>query len=337
MYLRGFPKLRDQRDRLADCTRGFFTVWIVALGKRFRLLETLGASASPLPPEELAKKAHCHVEAVRRWCEAGTACGILERHGRRGYHLAPHMPLLLLDDDNRNYMTSQHVYAAMRSLRFGAFADVLGTGADHWKHADTIEEATKPDHTLFLEAGLPYFRRLTKRLEAGADVLDLGCGRGIWILRMAQQFPRSRFVGVDADAAATRHARWHMEQAGVSARVKILKRDLAKHGIEAGADLVYLGETLHTLPHPETALAAARRALRDRGRLAILEAFRPDSPGDWRRYDNPLVLALELDNALDGTRFFEKKELLRLVRDAGFRQVRQVELDGGLWLTVARA
>jgi trans-aconitate methyltransferase len=35
---------------------------------------------------------------------------------------------------------------------------------------------------------------LVDRLDAGLDVLDLGCGEGVAIRMMAQRFPRSRFV-----------------------------------------------------------------------------------------------------------------------------------------------
>ncbi|CAG8591362.1 13656_t:CDS:2 [Ambispora leptoticha] len=36
-----------------------------------------------------------------------------------------------------------------------------------------------------------------KKLRQGAHVVDIGCGTGIWILDMAQQYPNSKFVGID--------------------------------------------------------------------------------------------------------------------------------------------
>ncbi|CAG8545617.1 8073_t:CDS:2 [Ambispora leptoticha] len=36
-----------------------------------------------------------------------------------------------------------------------------------------------------------------EKLRQGAHVIDIGCGTGIWILDMAQQYPNSKFVGVD--------------------------------------------------------------------------------------------------------------------------------------------
>ncbi|CAI2167122.1 16122_t:CDS:2, partial [Funneliformis geosporum] len=34
-------------------------------------------------------------------------------------------------------------------------------------------------------------------LLSGADVLDVGCGPGTWILEMATEYPQSRFIGID--------------------------------------------------------------------------------------------------------------------------------------------
>ncbi|CAG8536881.1 10678_t:CDS:2 [Ambispora leptoticha] len=36
-----------------------------------------------------------------------------------------------------------------------------------------------------------------EKLSNGARVIDIGCGSGIWILDMAQRYPKSKFVGID--------------------------------------------------------------------------------------------------------------------------------------------
>ncbi|KAG9305186.1 hypothetical protein G9A89_010694 [Geosiphon pyriformis] len=38
-----------------------------------------------------------------------------------------------------------------------------------------------------------------QQLHNGCQVLEFGCGQGIWSLDMAQEFPQSKFIGVDAD------------------------------------------------------------------------------------------------------------------------------------------
>ncbi|CAG8736432.1 8163_t:CDS:2, partial [Ambispora leptoticha] len=45
--------------------------------------------------------------------------------------------------------------------------------------------------------GGPFNSPVEEKLRQGARVIDIGCGTGIWILDMAQQYPNSKFVGID--------------------------------------------------------------------------------------------------------------------------------------------
>ncbi|CAG8494640.1 8735_t:CDS:2 [Ambispora leptoticha] len=42
-----------------------------------------------------------------------------------------------------------------------------------------------------------YHSPIENKLENGANVIDIGCGAGIWLLEMAQKYPNSHFVGID--------------------------------------------------------------------------------------------------------------------------------------------
>jgi len=48
---------------------------------------------------------------------------------------------------------------------------------------------------------------LREWLACGIHVADIGCGAGVSKLTMAVAFPRSRFLGVDADPASLERAR----------------------------------------------------------------------------------------------------------------------------------
>ena len=47
---------------------------------------------------------------------------------------------------------------------------------------------------------------MTERLEDGASLLDLGCGRGRALLMLAERFPASTFQGYDLSADAIAYA-----------------------------------------------------------------------------------------------------------------------------------
>ena len=62
-------------------------------------------------------------------------------------------------------------------------------------------------------------RRGSERLEQGAKVADIGCGHGHSTVLMAEAFPNSTFIGIDAHEGSIAAAIDHAATAGVSDRV----------------------------------------------------------------------------------------------------------------------
>jgi ubiquinone/menaquinone biosynthesis C-methylase UbiE len=58
-------------------------------------------------------------------------------------------------------------------------------------------------------------------------VADVGCGYGAPTIAMAQEFTRSRFLGIDADDASVARARKAAAEAGVAGRVTFEVADAA--------------------------------------------------------------------------------------------------------------
>ena len=322
----------DLRER----SLGFLTVWIVHLGRRYGLVQTLAAQASPLTPSRLASLCSLHEPAVATWCEAAHAHRILTRTAN-GYFLPPRLRPLLAFEDHLDYLAGQFSYLALRSVDYDAFdglfrAGLAGRRAPHL--AEASAEATRWDHAAFLEVVLPRVPRLLDVLETGARVLDLGCGRGAWGLRLAHLFPRSRFVGVDPDRRAISAARVQAEKSAVGDRLTFL-RGAGESIRSLGAfDVVHLGEALSAIAAKAEVLGNCRRALHPSGYLVIAEGLkeegRPHTP------TNRLMHGMELDFALQGTRFLTKADLRTLLRKSEFVRPRFLAVGGGLWYVVAR-
>src|SRR3954453_2465437 len=69
--------------------------------------------------------------------------------------------------------------------------------AFHRFHEVMAEESAQTVVAALTEYILPLVSELTDQLERGIDVLDIGCGSGRAIFRMAAEFPNSRFSGFD--------------------------------------------------------------------------------------------------------------------------------------------
>jgi SAM-dependent methyltransferase len=279
---------------------GFWRVWVVTLGLRHGLFERLGR---PAPNG-----------AVRLWRDAALALGLLDRHGGR-LAPAPGVDRLLLDRGHPDSLAGHLMFGALRSLDFESMGDLFAKGRplcrlSRRRRFESMEAATGWDQAVLLRR-LP--RDVRRRLEAGCDVLEFGCGRGRWLRMMRRAFPRSRFRGVDPDPE-TGAERGSAEASGRT----------------ASADVVYLGEVL-LLTDRERALANCARVLRPGGHLLVLEVWMPErvSSGRWAA----VLFAMQLDQALQGSRFLKRSEL-RLPRD--FEPARFVPLGGRMALAVAR-
>ena len=120
-------------------------------------------------------------------------------------------------------------------------------------------------------------------VEDGARVVDFGCGRGVWLVRLLQLRPDLSAVGVDTSEVALDAAREAAAAAGVSERVQwVLGDATAEVGPPAAAALC-VGAT-----HAFGGLAATLGALRERvvagGRILLGEGF-------WEQPPTPAALA----------------------------------------------
>jgi SAM-dependent methyltransferase len=323
---------------VSNASLGFYTVWVAHLGRRYGILQALSRRKRPAGTRAIARACGLHAPAVRVWCEAARTLGLIQRTGD-GFRLPADRRALLADADDVRFLGGQFSYLALRSLDFEAFdaffrrGEVGGSGSRHLREAS--EEATRWDHVSFLKFLLPRVPGLTSRLRSGARALDVGCGTGGWVLRMARAFPRSSFTGIDPDRTAIRIASGKKEGGGGRVRFRIGSgggpmRDSGPF------DLAYLGEVLYGVKDKLRVLRNVARSLARDGVFVLAEGLLVPA----RKAADPaarLVGAMGLDFALQGSRFFERSELEGLLREAGFHRVRFHDAGGGLWFVVATA
>lgn len=307
------------------------------LGRRYGLIQTLAARASPVPSSRLAKLCSLYAPAVLTWCEAARSHRILKRT-KEGYFLPRRLRPLLAFEDHVDYIAGQFSYLALRSLDYDAFDGLFRKGvvsprAPH--NVEAISEATRWDHTAFLKIVLPRFPNLRRLMGTGARVLDLGCGSGAWDLRLASLFPKSRFVGIDPDRPAISVARTEAEEMGFADRLTF--RGGAGESIRSLGtfDVVHLGEVLYAIGGKTEVLRNCFRVLHPSGYLVIAEGLK-EAKSRLHTPTNQLIYAMELDFALQGTRFLTKTNLRTLLLESGFVRPHFVNAGGGLWYVVAR-
>jgi ubiquinone/menaquinone biosynthesis C-methylase UbiE len=123
----------------------------------------------------------------------------------------------------------------------------------------------------WLEA--PLLRRLGGRIDGGT-ALELGCGRGLGVPIILDDFGAARMIGLDLDPAQVERARASIAPAH-RGRVELRVGDAAQLEFpDQSFDGVFDFAILHHVPPWRQALAEVRRVLRPGGRFYFVEVLR---------------------------------------------------------------
>ena len=183
------------------------------------------------------------------------------------------------------------------------------------------------------QVGVEFFQPIAERLVdelapvAGERVLDVGCGRGAVLLRVAAAVGSAgRATGIDLAPAMVAATAAEAEHAGLP--VTVLTGDAQEPGLPAGSfDAVAASLVLFFLPDPSAALRAWRNLLVPGGRVAV-STFGDYTP-QWHAVDDVFTAYLPpgmRDARTTGTKgpFATDEGVEKLLDDAGFTGVRTV-------------
>lgn len=111
----------------------------------------------------------------------------------------------------------------------------------------------------------------TDGVEAGADVLDVGCGPGFWVCELASR--GARVSACDLSDVAVRLARQHVEYRGLRADIREGNAEALPYP-DASFDHVNCQGVVHHTPDPRRCIEEFWRVLRPGGTLSISLYFR---------------------------------------------------------------
>lgn len=114
---------------------------------------------------------------------------------------------------------------------------------------------------------LPLIPGLTEKFKNGISVLDVGCGRGRAMLKMAELFPASKFKGLDLSEEAISWARAEAEKRGMD-NVEFEIRDARDFDQTAepdAFDFVTTFDAVHDQAKPLAVLNGINRTLNQGG------------------------------------------------------------------------
>jgi SAM-dependent methyltransferase len=134
-------------------------------------------------------------------------------------------------------------------------------------HEVMAEESAQTVLSVLLSHILPLVPGMAARLEEGASLLDLGCGRGRALLLLGEHFPASTFLGYDLSRDAVVHASDQAAERRLP-NVRFEQRDLSTFDTDAEAqafDFVTTFDAVLDQAKPLALLKGIRRTLRSDG------------------------------------------------------------------------
>lgn len=158
-----------------------------------------------------------------------------------------------------------------------------------------------------------------------ADILDVGCGSGVWSLAIAARSPTARVTGQDLPPVlAAFEAR--ASELGLGDRIALLPGDMHRVDLPQGRfDLAVIANVLR-LEQPERARSLVARvaaAVRPGGHLLVIDALEGGTPEkELARTAYALHLALR---TRDGT-VHSPADVRAWMTSAGLREPREVEI-----------
>jgi ubiquinone/menaquinone biosynthesis C-methylase UbiE len=260
-------------ERLLNVLNDGALCLMLSVGHRTGLFDVM----SKLPfanSKEIAARARLNERYVREWLGAMTTAKVVE--------VDPDTRRFALPPEHAAYVT--RAAAADNMAVFAQYIPVLGQVEDDivqcfkngggvpYSRFNRFHEVMAEDSGQSVLSSLethilPLIPGLTDRLAAGICMLDVGCGRGRILNRLAALYPHSRFVGMDLSESAIAYAREQASRAGLD-NVRFVAADLSDFHQTAepdSFDFVTTFDAIHDQAKPLNVLAGIHRALKPDG------------------------------------------------------------------------
>jgi 2-polyprenyl-3-methyl-5-hydroxy-6-metoxy-1,4-benzoquinol methylase len=295
-------KVDEVTDKAIGYLSGAGVSALVYLGDRLGLYRALRGSG-PSTSAELAAKAGLHERWVREWLHGQASAGLVGYAGDGRFELTSEQAAVLADEENPAFVGGgfalmipllQRWERLFESFRNGRGVRYNDLGADHavgesrfsspWMRANLVPVI------------LPGLHGVVPKLDAGARVVDVGCGSGKALLEMAKAYPRSEFHGYDNAELAIGFAKDNLAKSGLRnvtfhlAAASELPRD-------ASFDFILTWDCLHDLTGPAEAMRAIRAAIKPDGTWLIVDINGMSTPEE--NYAHPLGGLLYSFSVLD--------------------------------------
>jgi SAM-dependent methyltransferase len=261
---------------------GAMTTVLTLIGDQLGLFKELAENGSA-NSEQLAERAGIDERYAREWLHGMHAAGYLTTDNG-GFALPAEHQLAFAQEGGPTFMGGfyEEFYALLAVVPKVIESFKTGGGVPQSDYPKAfwngVRRSTAGWHeNLLVQQWIPAVPEVKEKLEAGCRYADVGCGQGLAVIRLAQAFPDSTYVGYDAFEGQIAGAEELARQEGVSDRVRFEVRDVAQ-GLDEKFDVISTYDVVHDAVDPVGLLKGIRSGLADDGHYLLLDINCADDP-----------------------------------------------------------
>ena len=267
------PKAQAFAERLLTILNDGALCLMISIGHRTGLLDAM-RDAAPSSSAEIAARAGLNERYVREWLGAMVTGRIVNIDpARNRFSLPPEHAAFLTRAAGADNLGVFAQYIALLGSVENEIVECFKKGggvpyARFPRFHEVMAEDSGQSVLSSLESHIvPLVPGLREKLTSGIHVLDLGCGRGRIINRLAELYPKSRFTGMDLSSEAVLSA-WEEAAQKKLRNIEFIVTDLSHFDESAEVesfDLIATFDAIHDQAKPLNVLRGIHRALRSDG------------------------------------------------------------------------
>ncbi|NIQ40125.1 MAG: methyltransferase domain-containing protein [Proteobacteria bacterium] len=324
--------IHEQAGKLLSQVAGYIGVRTMEIGLRFGLLEEIAKHPQGITAEALAKQKALDPFYVQVWCRSAYASEVLERRENQTYRLAPYVDRLLLDQDFPGYIGGIPGLLVQPEI-FDQFVEKLPSGERTWwdqcspTFIQMVSLTSRSFYTRLIPGGLSQVPGLSDQLAHGAHLLELACGTGVGLVRMAQTYTQSNLSGVDGDPYSLELAADRLHQGGLQDRVSLVRSTLEELNGSREYDVALINASMHECRDIEKVTSNVHRALKPNGYFVISDLPFPRSMEECRTVPARIMCGIQFAEALLGDQLLPTQAYIDLLGKHKFRNIGAFELS----------
>ncbi|MCK6625586.1 MAG: class I SAM-dependent methyltransferase [Anaerolineae bacterium] len=328
-------------EKMVDVLNYGSLALMTSIGHRTGLFDTM-ATLPPATIEQIAAAADLHERYVREWLGAMVVGRIIEHDPATNTYRLPteHAAALTRAAAPNNIAAFTQYIGLLGSVEDGIVDSFRNGGGVPYAAFPRFQEVMAEDSgqsvlPALLGHILPLVPGLIEKLEQGIEVLDVGCGRGLALLLMAQTFPKSRFTGYDFSENGIAAARVDAQQKGLT-NLRFAVQDAATLAETERYDLITTFDAIHDQAKPAVVLRNIHRALKTDGVYLMQDIAGSshlhnnlDHPIGPFLYTVSTMHCMTVSLAYNGEglgAMWGREKALEMLAEAGFTQVEVKEL-----------